>query len=149
MLQADLAMYSPAGTAPSAAMSVRSEQKRRTKPANRPFRLTWSSVEFDGSSIGAEMYDLAVRSIAEAMKAALSNDKDELLITNMAPGAEVGSAAVADFQDHVEALVEEAAARIGHDAPEMRLSLRGDQYDLRCYMGRTKPTDYVFDAGAA
>lgn len=108
-------------------------------------KVTWSSVEMDGEQLAQERFDLSVSTVIEALKTARSNDRDELLISDFAPDALVGSAEVSELQEIIEHIVNEACSRTGRDAPEMRLSLRGNKYDLRCYLGRMKPTDFLFD----
>lgn len=107
--------------------------------------LTWSAVELAGNDLADGDFDVSVRLVIEALKSAQSNGKSELLISNIAPDVEVGSAEVTELQLRIEALVVEAVTRLGLDQPEIRLSLRGDEYDLRCYLGRHKPSDYRFD----
>ena len=111
-------------------------------------KVTWSSVELDGGQLANERFDLSVSTVVEALKTARSNDRDELLINDIAPDMLVGSADITEIQEIIEQIVREACARIGREAPEMRLSLRGSAYDIRCYLGRRKPTDYLFDPDA-
>jgi hypothetical protein len=124
-------------------------RKRQNVSNRRSFlKVTWSSVELDGDNLSQDTFDVAVSTAVEALKLARSNDREELLVNDIAPGLDVGSVDIPEIQQRLENIIAEACARIGQDRPEMRLSLRGNCYDLRCYLGRTKPTDYRFDPDA-
>ncbi len=148
MLQADMAMQMPLNPAHAIAVKLASRKRASVPQSRSHLKVTWSAIELDGSRLAADAYDVATSLMVEAFKLAKSNDRDELLIANFAPDVEVGSPQVAELQGKIEELVAEACARIGDDAPEMRLSLHGDEYDLRCYLGRSRPTDFRFDYDA-
>jgi len=124
--------------------------RRRQHVSNRRsfLKVTWSSVEMDGATLSHDTFDVSVSNAVEALKMARSNDREEMLISDIASGYEVGSPDIPAIQERLERVITEACARIGQDRPEMRLSLRGQSYDLRCYLGRTKPTDYQFKPDA-
>lgn len=142
MLQAAVATRGDTATSFGVSYSYGNVSRRSAIPSGPAFHLTWSSVEFEGARLADDEFDAAVRQVQEAIKAGDANDKEELLIANFAPGVPVGSPVVTDLQLQIEEYLREAATRLGRDVPEMRLSLRGEEYDLRCYLGRSRPTDF-------
>jgi len=144
MMHAAVARRVPSDSDPYALQNATPIQHRTTSP-RRGILVSWSCVELQGPDLTDCDYDIAVSLVVEAFKAAKAHDKDELLISNIAPDAPVGSPEVTEFQIGVEELVTEAVARLGRELPEMRLSLGAAKYDLRCYLGRNKPTDHLFD----
>ena len=146
MLQTDVALRSGAVYRGPSVAGYRSKGRISVSNFRSLVKVTWSSVELAGAELADEPFDFAVSQVVEALRLAKSNDKEELIIANIAPFAMVGSAEVSEVQASLEKVVTEAFDRLGDERPEIRLSLRGSEYDLRCYLGRIKPTDYVFDA---
>lgn len=147
MIQSAVPMHSGYRRNTTVSHSVDNKKNPSRMTKTSPFvRVTWSTIEVEGERLKTDLVDVSIATVIEALKLAQSHEKDELLIANIAPGATVGTSDVTDRQAQVEHIVKEAAARIGIDAPIMRLSLRGAEYDLRCYVGALKPSDYEYSA---
>jgi hypothetical protein len=72
--------------------------------------------------------------------------KDELLIRNIAPASKVGpndTATVLAVQKAIVAFVCDTITKCGMDKPESRLALRQGQFDIRFYLGKQKPTNFL------
>ena len=70
--------------------------------------------------------------------------KDEFVIENIVPDYKVGSSdpmIVLDAQERIVSIFMQAATARFRELPEYRLSLRRGTFDLRFYLGRTRPTD--------
>ena len=59
-----------------------SKQKSKSRHSTM-VKVTWSSVELEGGQLAHERFDLAVSTVIEALKTARSNDRDELLISDI------------------------------------------------------------------
>lgn len=146
MIQTAVAMQAGYRRNSSATLTVNNTtHKSRMSKTPPSVKVTWSTIEVEGERLSSDLSDVSIAIVVEALKMAASHEKDEVIIANIAPGVAVGTPDVADCQARVEGIVTEAAARIGADAPVMRLSLRGKEYDLRCYVGALKPSDYEFN----
>ncbi len=141
MMHAAVAHRTTSDYAAYAQPKVRVE-RNTSKMRKAAFRVTWSSIDMDGETLLDGDFDLSVSMVVEALRAAEANHKDELLVSNLAADLSVGSPLVSEVQATVETLIREACDRIGRDVPEMRLALRNNEYDLRCYVGRYMPTDF-------
>lgn len=70
--------------------------------------------------------------------------KDEFVIEDIAPDYKVGSSdptIVLEAQERIVSIFMQAATAHFRELPEYRLSLRRGAFDLRFYLGRTRPTD--------
>lgn len=72
-------------------------------------------------------------------------EKDEVVVENIAPSYRVGRddpAIVIAAQERIASVFRDAIAMHNRDMPEYRLSLRRGSFDIRFYLGRTRPTDF-------
>ncbi len=72
-------------------------------------------------------------------------DKDEVVVENIAPSYRVGRddpAIVIVAQERIASVFRDAIAMHNRDMPEYRPSLRRGSFDIRFYLGRTRPTDF-------
>lgn len=128
------------------AFSGYSEQRRQVAQDYDDLKLTWSAVEVEGASLTNAASEAGIAHAIDALAMARDNSREEVIVTNIASGVAVGTAEVSELHQKCDRIMAKAAARLGQEAPEMRLSLRGGEYDLRCYVGRTRPTDFSFDS---
>ena len=73
--------------------------------------------------------------------------KDEVVIENIVPSFKVGRddpGQILSVQDEIVALFSEAMMGADGELPEFRLGLRRGEFEVRFYMGRTRPTDFDF-----
>ena len=86
--------------------------------------------------------------MVEAVRLADLRAKPELKINNISPWIAVGSDAscqVPILQKKIQNYLAQACKTLKRAVPECRLDLSHGAYGIRCYLGRTKPTDHVFD----
>jgi len=72
--------------------------------------------------------------------------KDEFVVEDIAPDYKVGEgdpAIVMEAQERIVWIFMQAATTRFRELPEFRLSIRRGAFDLRFYLGRTRPTDYL------
>ncbi len=104
-------------------------------------QIDWSTIaELPESNIRAGFTKIAA--LCDSAR------KDEFVIENIAPAFVVGrddASSVMAIQDRIARLLREALDAIGRPVPEYRLSLRRGIFDLRIYLGRTRPTDFTID----
>ncbi|MBV1869132.1 MAG: hypothetical protein KUG69_14705 [Marinosulfonomonas sp.] len=131
--------------------SFQHKEKRATKHAVQPepnFTVTYCAVEMDGSSLALETSERAVAQLVEAVRLAELRGKNELLIINIAPWLQAGAneaTEVALQQENFEEAMEKVCLRLKRGMPEIRLSRRAGEFDLRCYLGVEKPTDHIYE----
>jgi|GEM_PF-3258093 len=112
------------------------------------FTVTYSAVVMDGSNMWRESCELAVAHVMEAVRLTELRGKNELLITNITPWVEVGADDATEItlqQEKFEEALKKVCQRLKRDMPEIRLSLRAGEFDLRCYLGTEKPTDHIYE----
>ncbi|MGR3290387.1 MAG: hypothetical protein ACU0C9_04235, partial [Paracoccaceae bacterium] len=71
-----------------------------------------------------------------------------LKINNITPWIAVGnleSRQIPIIQKKIEHRLASACKQIRRPVPDSRLDLTHGVYGIRCYLGRTKPTDHVYD----
>lgn len=132
---------------PSAFMPSLSEVTPAVLPEPK-FEVTHSSVCMDGSNLWRESFDAALTHVIEAIRLAELRGKSELLMSDVTPWVKIDKGEISNVpetQERVEELVAKACARLKRDVPEIRLTLRGSEFDIRCYLGREKPSDHVFE----
>ena len=125
----------------------KSKRRKRTPMSNtnKSIRVTWSSVEVQSHLLLCDDFELAVAAMVKAIDMAATQDREEFLVIDIAPGEPVGSAKISEIQGRLEKVISEGFSRVGRQTPETRLSLRGSEYDLRLYIGRSRPTDFRFE----
>lgn len=112
------------------------------------FEVTHASIWMDGSNLWRESTEAAVSQIIEAIRLAELRGKSDLLMSNVTPWVKINKGEifnVPETQERVEKLLVKACARLKREVPEIRLTLRGSEFDIRCYLGREKPSDHVFE----
>jgi len=145
-----------AGTLPTDAItsippSVMLSSPRDLSPVVLPepsFEVTHSSVRMDASNMWRESTYSALSQIIEAIRLAELRGKSEMLMSNVTPWVKINKGEifnVPETLERVEELLVKACARLKRDVPEIRLTLRGSEFDIRCYLGREKPSDHVFE----
>ena len=141
-----------AGSAPTQAMSStvfeRQDSNAQERAAQQGFELATISVQMDGSNLWREHEELSLHRLIEAVRFAHRNGKSELLICNITPWFRIGEGdvtQVTEIQNRIVSQLTNACRRIGQDIPETRLSLRNGEFDIRCYLGREKPSDFFFE----
>ncbi len=110
--------------------------------------MNYSAVEMDGRNLLREQDNVVVAQLCEAMRLADLRGKEELLIENITPWVKVGrtdTSKVPVVQDKIERLIQAACRQIGRASPVCRLDLRHGIFNIRCYLGRTRPSDFVHD----
>lgn len=98
----------------------------------------------------SEMKDSSRQSIRAGFEQIIalckSTGKDEFVVEDIAPDYKVGSgdpAIVMLAQERIVSMFMQSATNHFRELPEYRLSLRRGAFDLRFYLGRTRPTDYL------
>lgn len=118
------------------------------KFAEPDLRITHSTVCLNGKNICRQPTEVSLTQIVEAIRLAELRGKSELLLVNVTPWINISLGkitSVPETQSRIEELLRKACLRLKRDVPEVRLSLRGGEFDVRCYLGREKPTDFVFE----
>lgn len=107
--------------------------------------VTVSKVLLSGSEILTLERGDALQAVSEAVRLADIRGRDELTIESFATveGGEIDQQNVNDLQDALEDLVAAACDQMAREFPVTRLTRHATGFDLRCYMGGEKPTDYV------
>jgi hypothetical protein len=143
-------------TARSGGLIARNEllaPKRRTPKteARMPSSENWQlertrhEILVDWSKIRDASPDTIRNGFAQAIRHCKSLSKDEFVVENIVPDHTVGQddpAKVIAAQTQIAALFREAARAENRSMPEYRLSLRRGAFDVRFYLGRTRPTDH-------
>lgn len=132
---------------PSAFMNKSDKSSSAVLP-DPSFEITYSSVCMDGSNLWRESFDSALIHVIEAIRLAELRGKSELLMLDVTPWVKIQNGEISNVpetQERVEELLVKACARLRRDVPEIRLTLRGSKFDIRCYLGREKPSDHVFE----
>ena len=148
MVHANSSMSPGMGAMPPRTFRPKKNKRPDMPPRDTKHKITWSAVEVHAASLLQDDFEMSVASMIQAIDLARAHKREEFLVLNIAPGAMVGSADVSEAQQALEEVIQTAFSRTGRAAPELRLSLRGHEYDLRLYLGRTKPTDFRFDHDA-
>lgn len=111
-------------------------------------RVTHSTVCLNGKNIWRQPLEVSLTQIIEAIRLADLRGKSELMLLDVTPWVNIGQGKITNVpetQIRIEELLSKACMRLKRDVPEVRLSLRGSEFDVRCYLGREKPTDHVFE----
>ena len=122
--------------------------KGKSSSSSQLIEMTFRAVELDGQDLWREQTDGMIGQLAEASRLADLRDKTELKINNFAPWIEVGcheSCQVPILQQKIQRSLAAACKKLKRRVPASRLSLARGQYGIRCYLGRNKPTDHVYD----
>lgn len=112
------------------------------------FEVTHSSVIMDGSNLWRETFESALSHVIEAIRLAELRRKTELLMSNVTPWVKIENDEITNVPEtleRVEELLAKACTRLKREMPEIRLTLRGAEFDIRCYLGREKPSDHIFE----
>ena len=146
-----LLVETPSGTTnrhlAGSSLSKRPNAKSLHLVTPKTISVTFSSVEMDGRHLINDPKEVSVARLAEAMRLAQMHEKEVLMITNFAPGTKTCDQAAAKvplIMREIQEMLELACADTLRGVPESRLDLHGGEYGLRCYLGRTKPTDFIF-----
>jgi len=141
----------PRSVANSVNRSLRA--RKRTGPTAAAKKKDAYIVSFCRHDIAIEWRDLRdsprAEKLAEFVKliALCKKSKiDELVVQNILPTFRVGTdepALVLGVQDEIVPIAVEAAVWCKSEPPEWRLSLRRGMFDIRFYLGRARPTDYL------
>lgn len=146
-----LLVHTPTGTE-NGHLSARTTGKRSSKKSLRlvtpkSVSVSFSSIEIDGRHLQSDPKEVSVSRLSEAMRLAQLHNKEELMIANFAPGTNSGD----DSAKNVPLVMREIQNMLAiacegdmRGTPESRLDLHRGEYGLRCYLGRTKPTDFIF-----
>lgn len=147
MLQAQA--QTPVYTVPAAVRALPSA----TQPAKRVaahvsfLEIKFRSIDVDGTNLWREHHDVAIGQLAEALRQADLHGKPELNIDNISPQISVGDADTAQIpiiQRKIERFLAAASKKLNREMPVCRLDLHNGQFGIRCYLGRMKPTDFIF-----
>jgi len=125
-----------------------SSPKHHAAASTRLIEMSFRAVELDGRNLWREPEDVAVGQLAEAIRLADLRGKPELKINNITPWIAVGnleSRQIPIIQKKIEHRLASACKQIRRPVPDSRLDLTHGVYGIRCYLGRTKPTDHVHD----
>jgi len=112
------------------------------------FDMTFQAVEMDGSNLWRESEEVLVGQLVEAVRLADLRQKSELNINNITPWVKIGeqqTGQVANVQKNIQTALVVACNKLNRVAPECRLNLYRGEFGIRAYMGRGKPTDFVFE----
>ena len=92
--------------------------------------------------------EVAFGQLMEGIRLAELRGKTEMVICNIALDTIAGerdATIVVEAQEEIEDIIEDVSKRLGREMPECRLTLRTGEFDIRCYLGREKPSDFVFE----
>ncbi len=120
----------------------------RVTAALKKFKVAYQSIEFDGCGLWHEQDQVAVNQLAEALRVAEAHGKFELNINNFTPWIKIGedeTKQVPIIQQDIQRNLATACEKLGRDIPESRLDLQRGEFAIRCYLGRTKPTDHIYE----
>ncbi len=125
------------------------KNKYQKIPGAMPEKLSisFSAIEIEGADMCHDPKEVSVARIAEAMRLARVHGKEELMIADITPEIHTDqpdACQVPLIKKEIEAFLQAACTDDGFEMPECRLDLHGGQFGLRCYLGRTKPTDFIF-----
>jgi hypothetical protein len=112
------------------------------------FELTYQAVEMDARDLWREKQDIVVAQLVEAVRLAELRGKQELYLCNITPWIKVGQAdtgQVPIIQDKILDHLRLACEKLEREMPVTRLDLRQGEFGVRCYLGRMKPTDHVYE----
>ena len=136
---------------PAADIAIFQAPLSRRQPASSPTQLietSFGAVELEGRDLWREPEDVAIGQLCEAVRLSDLRSKPELKINNISPWVAVGSeesCQVPILQKKILRYLAQACDRLKRPTPECRLDLSRGEYGIRCYLGRTKPTDHVYD----
>ncbi|MEE9388313.1 MAG: hypothetical protein V3U96_06855 [Paracoccaceae bacterium] len=129
-------------------MHVHPQAKNQPSPNSQLIEISFRSVEFNGQNLSRELDDVIVGQLVEAVRLSDLRDKNEMNINNIAPWVEVGhedSCQVPILQKKIQKNLERACAQLKRPVPECRLNLSRGEFSIRCYLGRNKPTDHIYN----
>ncbi len=109
------------------------------------FARTRHELLIDWSRIEANSAHSIRAGFAQVAELCDEAGKDEFVVENIASRYQVGRddpAMVIEAQDRIVSLFREAIEKQNRKMPEFRLSLRRGSFDIRFYLGRTRPTDF-------
>ena len=126
-----------------------SSQRRKMKtinmiPDERRFQVGFYDLTVEWSLLRGFSRQGIMSRFIEGIKLCHQERKDEFVITNIAPFFIVGNddpSALLEIQDYIVSVFTEAMVWQHRDAPVFRLARRGNEFDVRFYLGRTRPTD--------
>ncbi len=136
------------GSVPASPLFQGAPKTREADAPGRLIEISFRSVELDGRNLWREPADVVVGQLAEAVRLADLHDMVELNINNITPWIAVGDAdscQVPILQKKLMQKLKLACERIKRPMPASRLNLSHGEYSIRCYLGRFKPTDHVYD----
>jgi len=147
-------MYEAAAFSPTATTAVPAAILQRTggvnnpvPPAPGPMEVSFRSVEIEGRNLTHEPHEIVVDQLADAIRLADLRRKPELNINDITPLIEVGDADAAQvpiIQQNIQDKLMLACKKMKRPLPECRLDLSHGKFNIRCYLGRTKPSDHIF-----
>ncbi len=135
------------------AIELPSEGRRRGKHKRRPRKVeNWKITRTPHALLvdWSEMKDSSPQSTRAGFEQVISlceaTRKDEFVVEDIAPDYKIGDgdpAIVVAAQERIVSIFMQAAVSRFRELPEHRLSLRRGAFDLRFYLGLTRPTDFV------
>lgn len=147
MLAAGTTNTSAAGHLTSQTMRETPAIRNRVSPLPKSVSISFSAIEIDGSNFNCDPKEVTIERLAIALRLAKMHGKQELMIENIAPAVHTSEAAgsrVPLLKKEIESYLEAACSKSNGDTPECRLDLHNGSFGLRCYLGRMKPTDFIF-----
>lgn len=148
MLHADSHNSMPLADVPPSAFMPMPRASEADKFAEPDLRVTHSTICLNGKNICQQPTEVSLAQVIEAIRLAELRGKNELVLLNVTPWVNIMQGKITNVpetQIRIEELMNKACMRLKRDVPEVRLSLRGGEFDVRCYLGREKPTDHVFE----
>ena len=109
--------------------------------------ISFSAIEIDGSNFNFDPREVTIERLAIALRLAKMHGKQELMIENIAPAVhspDKEASRVPLLKKEIESFLEVACSKSNGEMPECRLDLHNGSFGLRCYLGRMKPTDFIF-----
>lgn len=148
MLHVESIAPSPSSATESKLVNKSADPKGIAATAFRLIEVRFRSVELDGRNLWREPAEVAIGQLAEAVRLADLRGKSELMINNITPWIAVGhadSCKIPVIKRNIQTCLYKACKKTNRPVPECRLDLTRGEYSIRCYLGRTKPTDHVYD----
>lgn len=116
--------------------------------SNELIKVGFKSIELNGHNLWRDPENVAIGQLAEAIRLADQHQRSELNINNITPWIKIGreeTAQVPIIQDKIQRHLNAACIKLQRAIPECRLDLSQGEFGIRCYMGRFKPSDHIFE----
>ncbi|MFV2002059.1 MAG: hypothetical protein ACC619_03675 [Paracoccaceae bacterium] len=147
MLQLEALSPTSPTTVPNGAMALPVGLIAAQTNTPRMFEVGFSAVEMDGRNLWREPAEIAFGQLDEAVQLAQIRGKSELLICNITPWIKVGhdkTSQVPEIESHILEILAAVYQFRGQNMPPCRLDLQNGEFGIRCYLGRSVPTDHIF-----